>query len=94
MLGLRFYFNERHKREWMTDGTLDWLWPAAEKAGVPVALASALFLPTVGQIAERHPNLKLIVAIWPCPPGTTANPPIAFSRSCGRSPNIPTSRSR
>ena len=29
MLGLRFYFNERHKREWMTDGSLDWLWPAA-----------------------------------------------------------------
>src|SRR3954462_582841 len=29
MLGLRFYFNERHKRERMTDGTLDWLWPAA-----------------------------------------------------------------
>ena len=27
MVGLRFYFNERHKREWMTDGTLDWLWP-------------------------------------------------------------------
>jgi predicted TIM-barrel fold metal-dependent hydrolase len=24
MLGLRFYFNERHKREWMTDGSLDW----------------------------------------------------------------------
>ena len=45
MLGLRFYFNERHKREWMTDGTLDWLWPAAERAGVPVALAAALFLP-------------------------------------------------
>ena len=59
MLGLRFYFNERHKREWMTDGTLDWLWPAAERAGVPVALAAALFLPTVGQIAERHPGLKL-----------------------------------
>ena len=37
MLGLRFYFNERHKREWMTDGTLDCLWPAAERAGVPVA---------------------------------------------------------
>jgi len=59
MVGLRFYFNERHKREWVTDGTLDWLWPAAERAGVPVALAAALFLPTVGQIAERHPSLKL-----------------------------------
>ena len=60
MVGLRFYFNERHKREWMTDGTLDWLWPAAERAGVPVALAAALFLPTVGEIAERHPGLKLV----------------------------------
>jgi predicted TIM-barrel fold metal-dependent hydrolase len=56
MVGLRFYFNERHKREWMTDGSLDWLWPAAERAGVPVALAAALFLPTVGEIAERHPG--------------------------------------
>jgi len=35
MVGLRFYFNERHKREWMTEGTLDWLWPTAERAGVP-----------------------------------------------------------
>jgi predicted TIM-barrel fold metal-dependent hydrolase len=70
MLGLRFYFNERHKREWVTDGTLDWLWPAAERAGVPVALAAALFLPTVGQIAERHPGLKLIVDHMAVPPGS------------------------
>ena len=71
MLGLRFYFNERHKREWMTDGRLDWLWPAAERAGVPVALAAALFLPTVGQIAERHPGLKLIVDHLAVPAGRT-----------------------
>ncbi|HWO85245.1 MAG TPA: amidohydrolase family protein, partial [Stellaceae bacterium] len=70
MLGLRFYFNERHKREWMTDGSLDWLWPAAERAGVPVALAAALFLPTVGQIAERHPGLKLLVDHMAVPPGS------------------------
>src|SRR5438046_4539831 len=70
MLGLRFYFNERHKREWMTDGTLDWLWPAAERAGVPVALAAALFLPTVGRIAERHPGLKLIVDHMAVPPAS------------------------
>ena len=37
MLGQRFYFNERHKGEWMTDETLYWLRPAAERAGVPVA---------------------------------------------------------
>ena len=37
------------------------LWPAAERAQVPVALGAAMFLPTVGRIAERHPGLKLIV---------------------------------
>ena len=61
MLGLRFYFNQPHEQLWPTDGTLDWLWPAAERAGIPVSLAAASFLPVVGQIAERYPGLKLIV---------------------------------
>ena len=61
MVGLRFYTNDRHPQSWFTDGTLDWLWPAAERAQLPVALGAAMFLPTVGQIAERHPGLKLIV---------------------------------
>ena len=61
MLGLRFYTNDRHPQSWFTDGTLDWLWPAAERAGVPVSLGAAMFLPSVGQIAQRHPGLKLIV---------------------------------
>ena len=60
MLGLRFYFNERHPEAWMADGTLDCL-AEAERAGVPIALAAAMFLPVVGRIAERHPGLKLIV---------------------------------
>ncbi|MEJ0015219.1 MAG: amidohydrolase family protein [Acetobacteraceae bacterium] len=61
MLGLRFYFVQPHEQSWPFDGTLDWLWPAAEMAGLPVALAAASFLPLVGQVAERHPGLKLIV---------------------------------
>ncbi len=40
---------------------MDWLWPAAERAGIPIALLAGNFLPLVGQIAERHPKLKLIV---------------------------------
>ena len=70
MLGLRFYFVQPHEQSWPTDGTLDWLWPAAEKAGLPVALAAALFLPAVGRIAERHPGLKLIVDHMAVPPGS------------------------
>lgn len=61
MLGLRFTFMQPHQQAWVTDGTLDWLWAAAERAEIPVALWAASFLPTVGQIAERHPGLQLIV---------------------------------
>ena len=34
MLGLRLYFNKPHNRSWPMDGTMDWLWPAAEKARI------------------------------------------------------------
>jgi predicted TIM-barrel fold metal-dependent hydrolase len=61
MLGLRFTFLQERMKSWPTDGTIDWLWPAAERAGLPVALLAANFLPTVGQVAERHPRLKLII---------------------------------
>ena len=60
MLGLRVTFL-REQAEWLTDGTADWIWPAAEKAGLPImcfALGrSAEFAP----IAERHPGLTMII---------------------------------
>ena len=34
MLGMRFTFHNEHNRHFLTDGSADWLWPAAEKAGV------------------------------------------------------------
>jgi predicted TIM-barrel fold metal-dependent hydrolase len=61
MLGLRFTFMLPHQKNWMTDGTMDWLWPAAERAGLPVGLAAASFLPEVAKIAERHSGLRLLV---------------------------------
>src|SRR5207244_4479883 len=61
MLGLRYAFTQPHQANWMTDGTMDWLWPAAEKAGIPIALMASNYLPLVGQIAERHPGLKLLI---------------------------------
>jgi len=61
MLGLRFALLQPHQRTWPTDGTMDWLWPAAERAGLPIALLAATYLPTVGEIAEQYPRLKLII---------------------------------
>ena len=61
MLGLRFALLQPHQQTWLTDGTMDWLWPAAERAGLPVALIGGNFVQAMGKIAERHPGLKLIV---------------------------------
>ena len=61
MLGLRYAFTQPHQANWMTDGTMDWLWPAVEKAGIPIALMASNYLPQVAQIAERHPGLKLLI---------------------------------
>ena len=95
MLGLRFYTNERHPQSWFTDGILDWLWPAAEHAGVPVALGAAMFLPTVGHIAERHPGLKLIIDHMGVPRANKGEAAYRRSnRSYWRSPNTRTLRSR
>src|SRR5262249_42604439 len=70
MLGLRFTFLQPHQKSWPTDGTIDWLWPAAERAGVPVALLAGGFLPKVAEVAERHPGLKLIIDHLGRPSGT------------------------
>jgi predicted TIM-barrel fold metal-dependent hydrolase len=46
---------------WLTDGTANWFWPAAEKAGHPVMFFPFGQTPKFGPIAERHPQLTLIV---------------------------------
>lgn len=61
MKGLRWSLTRAGQETWHEDGTMDWLWPAAERAGTPVATMAWRFLPLFGRIAERHPNLKLII---------------------------------
>ena len=47
--------------KWLTDGTADWFWPAAEKARVPVMFLTTGQTALFGPIAERHPTLTLII---------------------------------
>jgi predicted TIM-barrel fold metal-dependent hydrolase len=46
---------------WLTDGTADWFWPAAEKARLPVMFLTTGQTHHFGRIAERHPQLALII---------------------------------
>ena len=46
---------------WLGDGTADWFWPAAEKAGIPVMFLTTGQTHRFARIAERHPGLVLII---------------------------------
>jgi predicted TIM-barrel fold metal-dependent hydrolase len=61
MAGLRFAMLKPEQRNWIHDGTIAWLWPVAETAGVPFATMAGRFLPEFAKIAERYPQLNLIV---------------------------------
>jgi predicted TIM-barrel fold metal-dependent hydrolase len=61
MLGVRVIFNNPRTIPWLTDGTADWFWPAAEKAGLPVMCFAPGRVAVFGKIAEQHPQLTLII---------------------------------
>jgi predicted TIM-barrel fold metal-dependent hydrolase len=60
MVGIRVTFLGP-QAAWVSDGTADWFWPAAEKAGIPVMFFAPGKLTEFTRIAERHPQLNLII---------------------------------
>jgi len=61
MAGLRVIFNTPQTLPWLTDGSVDWLWAAAEKAELPIMCFAPPSTAAFGRIAERHPGLALIL---------------------------------
>jgi predicted TIM-barrel fold metal-dependent hydrolase len=61
MLGVRLTFHHAWDRPWMSDGTADWFWPAAERLGIPVMLNAPTLQPEIAAIAVRHPNLRIVL---------------------------------
>jgi predicted TIM-barrel fold metal-dependent hydrolase len=61
MVGVRLTFNNDQTIPWLSDGTADWFWPAAEKAGLPVMCFTPGISAKLAPIAERHPRLPLIL---------------------------------
>jgi len=60
VLGVRLNFGS-DEAAWLTDGTADWFWPAAEKARLPVMFLTSGQTSLFARIAERHPQLTLII---------------------------------
>jgi predicted TIM-barrel fold metal-dependent hydrolase len=61
MLGVRLTFNTPETLAWLSDGTADWFWPAAEKNRLPVMFLAFGNVHRFGPIAQRHPELPLII---------------------------------
>ncbi|HEV7981447.1 MAG TPA: amidohydrolase family protein [Xanthobacteraceae bacterium] len=61
MLGVRLTLHHEWDRPWMTDGTVDWFWPAAERLGIPVMLNAPTLQAEIAAVASRHPGLRLIL---------------------------------
>src|SRR5256885_3072949 len=72
MLGCRFTFIGPEQSKWPTDGTVDWLRPAAERAGLPNAKIAGNFLPKGRRSGQRQPNLKLNLHHLRRPRGVTS----------------------
>lgn len=61
MLGVRLVFNRGQSANWLHDGTADWFWAAAERYDIPVMAMAPTDVPKLGEIAGRHPGLRLVI---------------------------------
>ena len=61
MLGVRLTFHHAWDQDWIKNGVADWFWPAAEKAGLAVMFLAVGAVQKFARIAERHPQLTLII---------------------------------
>ncbi|MEO8541445.1 MAG: amidohydrolase family protein [bacterium] len=61
MLGMRFTFHNRFNRHLLSDGSADWLWPAAEAAGIPLMVLVPGQLDVLDRLAGRYPALKFVI---------------------------------
>lgn len=61
MLGLRVAFQKPERSHQLSDGTCNWLWPAAEAARLPIMLFAPGRDAAIGEIARAHPGLRIII---------------------------------
>jgi predicted TIM-barrel fold metal-dependent hydrolase len=66
MLGVRMSFHVRPFVEWLDDGSLDWFWDSCERLGIPVMALVPGMAAKVLPVADRHPNLTLLIPHMGC----------------------------
>ena len=59
--GVRVMFLLPDQRAWMTDGSAEWVYSQAEQLDLPLMIFAPDQTPAIGEIARRHPGLRVIV---------------------------------
>jgi L-fuconolactonase len=61
MLGFRLLFNTPEYVEILRRGTMDWLWPVAEKNRIPLMILAHDSNDVLARVAADHPELRLVI---------------------------------
>ncbi|HET9319519.1 MAG TPA: amidohydrolase family protein, partial [Bryobacteraceae bacterium] len=61
MLGIRMTFGFKPKTEAIDDGSLDWYWAACERNHIPLMLNLPAMAEKAGPIAQRYPDLTIVI---------------------------------
>jgi len=61
MLGFRISFRHSGTHSFLDDGTADWFWADCERYDIPVMVFSPFAVEKIGEIAERHAGLRVII---------------------------------
>ena len=61
MLGVRMNFRQKGVPEQLVAGRFDWFFDAADAAGVPLMVLAPGQASIIGDVAKRHPGLRLII---------------------------------
>ena len=92
LLGLRFTFHRPSLQPLLTEGTVNWLWPLAQEFNIPIMMTCPFeIMHIIDGVAERYPNLNLIIDHLGLLPGTKDNEAFENFQSIlnlSRRPNI------
>jgi len=66
MLGVRMSFHAKPFVDWLDDGSLEWFWTSCEAFGVPVMALVPGMSRKILPIADRHPDLTLLIPHMGC----------------------------
>lgn len=90
MLGIRVTFHTPQMAPLLTEGKVNWMWEAAEKAGIPMmVLVYAPMMSYVADVARKHPGLKITLDHSCIPKGSKGEASFAHFDDLGKLAALP-----